>query len=125
MRESIVPLKKKILVADDDWAIVEVLTMILEGDGYEVKGTANEQTLSVIESYVPDLLILDIWMVGIDGRDICKYLKSHQRIKQIPVIIISANNNIETLVKEASADDFIEKPFDMDELLLKVKEYVQ
>lgn len=116
-------MRKKILVADDDKDIVIVLTMMLEDAGYEVRSTANEQTAQMVEDYLPDLLLLDIVMAGIDGRDICIYLKSQQSTKYIPVIMVSANQNTEKIAREAGANDFIAKPFDMDELLGKVAQY--
>ena len=113
-------MKKKIIVADDDKDIVAVLTMMLENVGYEVQSTANGLTTQRVADYLPDLLLLDIWMAGVDGRDICKNLKSQQHTKHIPIIMISANQNTEQLAREAGADDFIAKPFDMDKLLEKV-----
>lgn len=66
---------KKILVADDDPAIVEATTLILEEFGYDVDSTVDGQTIYKMEKDFPDLLLLDIWMSGQDGREICKYLK--------------------------------------------------
>ncbi len=116
-------MKKKIVVADDDKDIAIVLTMMLEDAGYEVKATANERTAQIVRDYQPDLLLLDIWMLGIDGRDICKYLKGLQFTSHIPIIMISANQDTENIARKAGADDFIAKPFDMNQLLEKVKGY--
>lgn len=113
--------KKRILIVDDDKDVVAVLTMILEGVGYEVKSTAGRRTAQKVDEYLPDLIILDIWMIGIDGRDICTYLKNQKRTKHIPIIMISANNDIEKIAKDAEADDFIAKPFQMNDLLTMVK----
>ncbi len=117
-------MKKKIIVADDDKDIVVVLTMMLEDAGYEVKSTANGHTAEMVRDYLPDLLLLDIWMAGVDGRDVCKYLKSQKSTKYIPIIIISANQDTQKIAREAGADDFIPKPFDMYKLLAKVAQYV-
>lgn len=116
-------MKKKILVADDNKDIVIALSMMLEDAGYEVRSISNEQIVQVVENYLPDLLLLDILMVDIDGRNICKYLKNQQLTKHIPVIMVSANRNTEKIAHEAGANDFITKPFDMDELLGKVAQY--
>ena len=112
-------MKKKIIVADDDKDIVAVLTMMLEDAGYEVSSTANGQTAQKVCDY----LLLDIWMAGVDGRDICKQLKNQRLTKHIPIIMISANQDTEKIAREAGADDFIAKPFDMDKLLAKVAQY--
>ena len=115
--------KKKVLVADDDPAILEVITLILEDAGYEVKTTVNGHTEKFAEKYLPDLILLDIWMVGMDGRNICKSLKAEKLTKHIPVIMISANKDTEKIAKEAGADGFLAKPFDMKDLLSTVAAY--
>ncbi|MDQ3239707.1 MAG: response regulator [bacterium] len=118
-------MKKKIIVADDDRSIVDVLTMILEDAGYEVESTSNGQTIQKVSEYLPDLLLLDIWMIGVDGRDICKYLKDQKLTKNLPIIMLSANKDTEKISKEAGADDFIAKPFDMDTLLAKAAQHIK
>lgn len=116
--------KKKILVADDDPAICDALSMILEDDGYAVHTTVNGATIYEMKEEYPDLLLLDIWMSGEDGRDICKYLKSKHETKNIPIIMISASRDVTESVKLAGADDFLPKPFQMDDLLRKVGSYI-
>lgn len=116
--------KKKILVADDDPSILEAIQLILEDSGYEVVTTVNGETIYQMEKEYPDLLLLDIWMSGQDGSDICRFLKSRETTKDIPVIMISANKDTQAIAKEAGADDFITKPFEMDDLLEKVAQYV-
>lgn len=112
---------KKILAADDDPVILEVLTFMLEDAGYDVKTTVNGQTEQIAQEFLPDLILLDIWMAGSDGRTICKSLKSHRLTQRIPIIIISANKDTNKIAKEIGADDFLAKPFEMEELLNKVK----
>src|SRR3990167_7562242 len=114
---------KKILVADDDPAIVDSLQLILELANYKVCTTINGKVIAMLKREKPDLLLLDIWMSGVDGRDICKKLKANEQTKNIPVIMISATRDIERSTKESGADDFLEKPFEMDELLEKVEKY--
>lgn len=116
---------KKILVADDDPAILDALQMILELEGYEVDTTADGQTIYKMKKEYPNLLLLDIWMSGHDGREICKSLKKDPLTKRIPVILISASRNLSNSAKEAGADDFIEKPFEMDQLLEKVRKFTE
>lgn len=116
--------KKKILVADDDPAIVDSIKIMLELYDYDVTTTVNGNTIYKLESDFPDLLILDIWMSGQDGRDICKYLKNNPFTKHIPIIMFSASRDIIQSTKEAGADDFIAKPFQIEELLQKVEKYI-
>ena len=124
--------KKKILVADDDPAIVDAVQLMLELYDYNVSTTVNGDTIYQLaessaykmEMEYPDLLLLDIWMSGQDGRDICKYLKNNPLTKHIPIIMISASRDIFESAKDAGADDFIAKPFQMDELLEKIDKYI-
>jgi DNA-binding response OmpR family regulator len=106
----------KIMIADDDAGIVDSISMILEFAGYDVSSTMNGATLLKMES-LPDLLLLDIWMSGVDGRDICRALKKNEATSKLPIVMISASKDIEASAKDAGANDFLPKPFDMDELI--------
>lgn len=116
--------KKRILVVDDNPAILDVLKIMLEDEGYEVETTMGEVNMKDMGAYLPDVLLLDIWMSGVDGRDICKLLKSTEATKHIPVIMISATKDIEAIAQSCGADDFISKPFQMKHLLEIVDKYV-
>lgn len=114
--------KKRILVADDDPSILDVLEIMLaEIGGYLVETTASGNSVLELEGNLPDLILLDLWMSGMDGREICTKLKSQDNTKTIPVIIFSANRDIQTIAETAGADDYIAKPFQMNELLEKVR----
>lgn len=117
--------RKKIIVADDDPAIVDALEFMLVEAGYSVESTVDASRVEKMLKPQPNLLLLDIWMSGQDGRDICKAVKSRSDTKDIPVIMISANKDTEKLSKQAGADDFIAKPFEMQELLEKVEHYMK
>lgn len=114
---------KKILIADDNPAIVEAIALILEEFGYSVTTTSDGQTIYKMKKDLPDLLLLDIWMSGQDGRKICSYLKKHSLTKNIPIVMISASNSIEKSAREAGADDFLSKPFDMQDLLQMIHKW--
>ncbi len=113
--------RKKILIADDDPAILEVLTIFLEEVGYEVETTQDGHTLQAFAHGYPDLLLLDIWMSGVNGRDLCRALKSQEQTRNLPILLISANRDMERIARDAGADDFIAKPFDLDKLLNKIE----
>ncbi|UII31118.1 response regulator [Fulvivirga ulvae] len=114
--------KKRILVADDDPSILDVLEIMLaEIGGYQVETTANGKSVLELKDDLPDLILLDLWMSGMDGREICTKLKSQDTTRAIPVIIFSANRDIQTIAETAGADDYIAKPFQMNELLEKVR----
>lgn len=112
--------QKKVMIADDDPGILDAVEAMLEFGGYEVSSTPNGATVLGMTDGFPDLLLLDIWMSGTDGRDVCRQLKSQELTKDMPIIMISAGTELERSAKEAGADDFLEKPFDMEELLQKI-----
>lgn len=115
--------KHKILVVDDDVAILEATQLLLEDAGYYVKTNTGNIRIATWKIF-PDLILLDLWMSGIDGKNLCEQLKRQQKTKHIPVILISANNNVATVASTVGADDFIFKPFAKEELLGKVSKLV-
>lgn len=115
--------RKKILVVDDDPAIVDAIKLMLELYDYKVSTIVNGEIINILENEHHDLLLLDIWMSGKDGRDICKYLKNNPCTRHIPIIMISASRDIFQSAFDAGADDFIAKPFQMDDLISKLEKF--
>jgi len=115
---------KKIMIADDDPGIVDAVEIILDFEGYQVSSTVNGATILDMKTEFPDLLLLDIWMSGFDGRDICRKLKNDDTTKSIPIIMISASRDIERSAYDAGADDFLAKPFEIDDLLGKIRKHL-
>lgn len=113
---------KRILIADDDEGIVDATSYMLEVSGYEVSQVYDGNKVIDKMKDQPDLILLDIWMSGVDGRDVCKQLKADPQTKHIPVLMISASRDIRSSALACGADDFIEKPFEMETLLSKVRE---
>lgn len=117
--------QKTILVADDDLAILDVLTLILEDAGYRVKTTASGAAVrEIIAQELPDLLLLDIWLSGWNGKDICRALKSEKQTQHLPIVLFSASRETSAIAQEVGADDFVVKPFEMDNLLQKLQNYL-
>lgn len=116
--------KNTIVIADDDPAILEAMKMMLELFNFNVETVADGMVVPKLMSLQPQLLFLDICMSGTDGRDICKTLKALDSTKDIPVIMISASRDLKEAVKEAGANDFLEKPFEMKELLSKINKFL-
>jgi DNA-binding response OmpR family regulator len=112
---------KRILIADDDPGIVDAVEMILDFHGYHVSSTYNGTDVLTLNGNHPDVLLLDIWMSGCDGRDICRELKATAATRSIPILMISASKDIRQSAIDSGADDFIAKPFDMQELLFKIE----
>jgi DNA-binding response OmpR family regulator len=117
---------KKILVVDDDPDILDAFQFMLKDAGYEVKTTEKgeyAENLRDTNGGLPDVIILDVLLSGKDGRLICQKLKSQEETKHIPIIMISAHPHAKYSVTAAGADDFMAKPFDMDELLATIAKY--
>lgn len=112
---------KKILVVDDDEGILEAFEAVLESADYTViKTTSPDMLFDMTSENLPDLILLDVLLSGVDGREVCQKLKSNKTTEHIPVIIVSAHPGADKSTKEVGADDFIAKPFEMDELLSKI-----
>jgi DNA-binding response OmpR family regulator len=115
---------RRILAVDDDQDILEVLQYILEESGYEVATLSDGYNLiSKVRDFHPDLVLLDIMLGGLDGRELCKHLKASKETNYVPVILISASHDVSkrSLNHDGGPDDFIAKPFDIDVLLNSVK----
>ena len=112
---------KTIMVVDDDRAILDSVCIMLEFEGYQVYCTPDGGEVLKLENNLPDLLLLDIWMSGMDGREICKQLKQNDATHHMPVVLISASQDIAQSALAAGANDFLAKPFDIDDLLGKIE----
>jgi DNA-binding response OmpR family regulator len=108
---------KRIIIADDDPGIRDVFPLILKRAGYSVTVYSNGEVLMGNHFELPDLFILDRQLSGVDGLEVCRFLKNQESTKNIPVIMISASPYAKGNVDEAGADDFIEKPFKTKELI--------
>lgn len=116
--------KFKVLVCDDDEGILEVIKIILESNNYEVMTISSGKGIQKkILEFKPNLIFLDLWMPGIDGKEVTKLLKSNLETKGIPLIVVSALNETEKIATQIGADGFLSKPFDIDDLLKIVKNY--
>lgn len=114
-------MKKTIAVVDDDQPIVDVMTLLLKDEGFSVKTYNNgEELLKDIEKANVNLILLDYRLPKLNGAEVAKVLKTHNKTKDIPVIMVSANHNLEDTLDRSSIDDFIAKPFDINNLIEKV-----
>lgn len=110
-------LKKQILLCEDDEGIVEAVKLILEDDGYNVDIVSNNlDIVKYCEENQPQLILLDLWMPGINGKEIAEKLKQNILTKAIPIIILSANIKTADIAREVQADGFLTKPFDIEDL---------
>lgn len=110
-----------ILVVDDDQDICIMVGAILKFAGYKVEQvSAVDKLSSTLDAFHPSLVLMDMLLSGNDGREICKQIKANEEQKGITVIMMSAHPDAEKSCREAGADDFLAKPFDVDNFLAKV-----
>lgn len=112
----------KILICDDDEGILDLLEMVLGEEGYTTIGESNSLNVpGVIRRERPDLLLLDLWMPVLSGDQVLRNIRLEPETRQLPVIVISASRDGCTLAMNAGATDFVAKPFDLDQLVGKMK----
>ena len=113
---------KKIMVCDDDQGILDVLQMLLESEGFDVITEINSTNLvKEMKTNLPDLLLLDLWMPVLSGDQVLKALRTTKEFEHLPVIVLSASVDGSSIANGAGATDFVPKPFDMDDLIVKIK----
>lgn len=113
---------KKILIIDDDPDVITVLQLLLKKKGYEVATAFNEaQVYKQIDIFKPHLIVLDVLLSGVDGREICRKIKDTETLKHIPVIMFSAHPGAQKNMKDFGADDFMPKPFQSEKLLERIE----
>ena len=116
---------KRLLVVDDERDILEFLRIILEEEGYEVITAEKGEYLEQLRNGgLPHLILVDVLLSGKDGRAIVKSLKSQEATKHIPVIMFSAHPSAAETARQAGADDFLAKPFEIDVLLAKIAHFL-
>ncbi len=114
----------KVLVADDDKNVINIIRDSLAPESFEVMEAVNgKEALGVVFAESPDILVLDIMMPGMDGYKVCEELKKHEHTKDMPIIILSARASVEDKLRamEMGIDDYIVKPFDPRELEARIK----
>ncbi len=113
-----------ILIIDDTEANLSLLASLLEKEGYEVlAGASGIEALEIVQETIPDLMLLDVAMPGMDGFALCRQMKKDPRLKNIPVIFITARTDESDIVAgfEAGGNDYITKPFTIPELQVRVR----
>ena len=116
---------KRVLIIEDEQDIVDIATMILEDEGYEVCSFSDFPGYeSKVHDSQADLVLLDLNLQGYQGKDICKYIKGNEHLRQISVVLMSANRDIQAVKEEAGADAYICKPFDLTDFIQTVNTYI-
>ena len=118
--------KKRIHILEDDQEIRNVIEILLKDEGFELQLSSSFSELKKnIQDAMPDLFLLDVMLPDGNGAEICEDLKTDIFTKHIPIIVMSAQNNSEQKAIDAFADDYISKPFDIYDVLDRIKAQIK
>ena len=113
-------------MCDDDLDILDILDYALTDSGWDVRTTFNvDNIIYKVEDAQPSVIIMDNWIPGVGGIEATREIKRHPKFCNIPVIYLTANNDIETLAEKAGANLSLPKPFDLDMLTTMVEKAYQ
>lgn len=109
-------MNKKVLILDDDVDILQICAIVLKKKGFDVSTLNNSnEIVEQVRTIQPDVILMDNWIPGPGGIEATRQLKNSE-FQDTPVIFFSANSNVTQLAREAQADYFLQKPFDITEL---------
>ncbi|MBC8100757.1 MAG: response regulator [Armatimonadetes bacterium] len=117
-------MKKRILVVDDEVGALTLIGIMLERGGFGVlKAKDGLDALAVLEQNLPDMIILDVMMPGMDGITLCGVIRKQRALATVPILILSARNDADSVMRgmEAGANDYLPKPILHHDLVQKVK----
>lgn len=110
--------KRRVLVVEDDLDILDSVRILLEMENYSVKATQQaDKVQSLMHNFKPDVVVMDLLLSGTDGSRLCRQIRSKERVKHTPIVMMSAHPSAFPRAKKAGATDFVEKPFEISDLL--------
>lgn len=117
----------RVLVIDDSPDNLFLVQTLLEDDGYEViLAESGEAALALLEQVLPDIILLDMMMPGMDGYEVTRRIRQNPKLAFIPILLVTAHRKVNIVEGlHAGADDFIRKPIDLDDLLVRVRTMLQ
>jgi DNA-binding response OmpR family regulator len=113
-------MKKKVLIIENDRDIRDLVEYILEEEGFSALSMPEPERLTVILEFGPDVILIDEFVNSKPGHRLCLKIKQSEQLDNIPVIVLSTSPDIELIVTECKANDYIKKPFDVQEMIDKV-----
>lgn len=113
-------MRKKILIIENDQDIRQIVEFILNEQGFITFSIPEPEDLTTLISFAPDLILLDEFINSQPGHRLCRKIKQVQGLASVPVIILSTSNDIEIIATECEANDFIRKPFDVEDMVAVV-----
>ena len=105
---------KKVLVIEDDLNTIEIMDYLIQGNGFEVIKSLSLLTVDEITRIQPDVIMIDYYMPGGKGDELCAQLKADSQTKAIPLILMSTHSDLQDISKECHADAYLSKPFGID-----------
>ena len=117
-------MKKKVLIIENDREIREIVSFILEEEGFSTMSIAEPESLEHLLPFKPNVILIDEFINSKPGHRLCHKIKQVDQLKHIPVIIISTAHNIELIATECQANDYVRKPFDIHEMVEKVVQLI-
>ncbi|MBC7914969.1 MAG: response regulator [Pyrinomonadaceae bacterium] len=110
--------RKKVLIIDDDISCLEMMQFVVNDLGFEAfpYTTWRSETIQEIIDIAPDLILLDEWLIGVKGSELCIILKSINELRHVPIVLVSGTDGLPQIAKRAFADAYIEKPFGIEEI---------
>jgi DNA-binding response OmpR family regulator len=115
---------KRVLIIDDDEAILEAMKIAIQREGYEVHTYIDgDNIIDKILFVKPDIVLLDLLLSGKDGSELVKEVKAENGLSQVPIIMISAHPSAKDMALKSGVDHFLAKPFDLDELFKVVGKF--
>jgi DNA-binding response OmpR family regulator len=122
---SLMETKRKIYIVEDDPDLQHLLQFSLARAGYHVTIFPTGYPVIAMTDQWPDIFIIDIELPGINGLEICRWLKHHDDSKNIPVLFLSAAPYLKNLAQNVGGNDYLEKPFDLAALISKINEFTR
>jgi CheY-like chemotaxis protein len=116
--------QRTVVVVDDDPAILDLVEMVLDEEGYQVRTASNgREALDLLKTQQPSIVLLDLMMPVMDGWSFCRLVKDDVETSNLPIIVMSADRHLSQKADDVRADGFLTKPFDIDKLLDMVARY--
>ena len=116
-------MSKRIIVLEDNKEILDLIEEILTDEGYHIMAFNHYESVDNIIDFAPQLILIDVRLTDGYGHLLCADLKANPQTSHIPVILVSGAGNLEKIAQECHADNFLSKPFNMDDLVKMVKLY--
>lgn len=115
---------KKILTVEDDPNVLDVIRLILISEGYDVKTSDGRDIYNVINNWQPDVILMDIGLGDLDGRDICRNIRANSQTSHVNIILMSAQLAGKDIITEHHANAFMSKPFEIDSLMDHIEKQI-